>query len=186
MGDASNLSLREVDKLKGQTNYYVWSLKVRAIMRAEGMWTYSESEIPNPATFPTVVDGEQVTEAIFKKKKALAMRVLTLSVADDLVDLVAAHTDPSKAWKALKDAFQARDHSQILTLMGQLQTMRLVEGGSMEDYTKRARELKNKLASMGEVVADKAIVQLLLNGLPRSFETTIQTLMHGSSNLTFD
>ena len=39
---------------------------------------------------------------------------------------------------------------------------------------------------MGETVSDRALTQLVLNGLPRSFESTIQTLTHQTVALTFD
>jgi hypothetical protein len=84
--------------------------------------------------------------------KALAMSALVLSANNDIIHLVAVQTDPTEAWLALKDAFQSGDQSQILTLTSQLQMMRLAEGGSVEEYIKRAREIKNQLASMGESV----------------------------------
>jgi hypothetical protein len=37
--------------------------------------------------------------------KALAVKILTMSVKDDLIDTVAEHTDPSAAWATLKQAY---------------------------------------------------------------------------------
>ena len=61
-----------------------------------------------------------------------------MAVCDDLdlVDTVAAYTDPTLAWKALKDAFYSGDQEQLLGLISQLKTMHLVEGASVEDYLK--------------------------------------------------
>jgi hypothetical protein len=70
--------------------------------------------------------------------------------------------------------------------MGQLQTLRLPEGGSIEEYTKKARELRNRLKSMGEDIPDKTVNQLILNGLPRSYESTIQTLTYLNAIMTFE
>jgi hypothetical protein len=64
--------------------------------------------------------------------------------------------------------------------------MKLAKGGSIEDYIKKARELKNHLASMDKTVSDKALIPLVLNNLPRSFESTIQTLIYQTVALTFD
>jgi hypothetical protein len=36
MAENSNVTFREVDKLKDLSNYYVWALKMRANLRAEG------------------------------------------------------------------------------------------------------------------------------------------------------
>ena len=44
MAENSNISFRENDKLKGSSNYYVWALKMRAVLRGEGQWTITETE----------------------------------------------------------------------------------------------------------------------------------------------
>jgi transposase InsO family protein len=118
--------------------------------------------------------------------KALALKILTMGVKDDLIDTVAEHADPSVAWTALKKVYQAGSQSQILTLTSQLQSLKLAEGASAEEYITRAREIKNRLKSMGDTVTDNALVQILLNGLPRSYESTIQTITHQRDALSFD
>lgn len=60
------------------------------------------------------------------------------------------------------------------------------EGGSIEDYVKRTRELKNRLNSMGERLSDRNVNQFMMNGLPRSFESLIQTLTHLDPDMTFE
>jgi hypothetical protein len=37
--------------------------------------------------------------------------------------------------------------------------MRLSEGGSIEDYIKKAREIKNRLGGMGEKFSNKSLAQ---------------------------
>ena len=70
--------------------------------------------------------------------------------------------------------------------MGQLHLLKLNEGDTVEDYVKKARELKNRLTSMGERLSDCNINQIVMNGLPRSYESTIQTLTHLDPTMTFD
>ena len=185
MADTSSYIFRESDKLKGSSNYYVWPLKMKATLRAEGQWNITETE-QRPENYPIAIEGEAMTEIQLKRKKTLACRLLLMSVADDVVDLVAEHTDPVVAWKALKDQFNSGDQSQVLTLMSQLQSMRMQEGGSVEDYVKKARELRNRLLNMGERITDKSLNQLVLNGLPRSFESLIQTLTHIDPEMSFE
>ena len=185
MSDSSSINIRENDKLKGQENYYVWALKLRTILRGENLWSITEN-VQSPLAYLATIDREQMTEIQLRKRKATATRILTLAVNDDIVDMVALHADPALARVALKALFSTGDQSQILTLMSQLQTIRLSKGGSIEDYIKKARELKNRLASIGETISDRALTQLVLNGLSRSFESTIQMLTHQTAMLTFD
>ena len=185
MTDSNNSVFKEGDKLKGSSNYYVWALKMRAILRAEGQWAVTEIQ-QTPTVFPVSIDDEAMTEAQLKKRKTLACRMILLSVSDDLIDLIAEHSDPALAWKTLKEQFNSGDQSQILTLMGQLQSLKLNEGGNIEEYVRKARELKNRLSSMGERVSDRNVNQIVLNGLLRSYESTIQTLTHLDANMTFE
>jgi hypothetical protein len=133
MGDShSNREIGEANKLAGLANYYVWSLKIRALLRAEGLWELTKTQFL-PASFPADYSGENVTTTKLKKVKALVVKILTMSVKDELIDTVAEHAEPLAAWAALKKAYQARSQSQILTLTGQLQTMKLAEGASTEE-----------------------------------------------------
>jgi len=70
--------------------------------------------------------------------------------------------------------------------MGQLQLLKMKEGRSVEEYVKRTRELKNQLGNMGEKLLDRNVNQLVLNGLPRSFESMIQTLTHLDATMSFE
>ena len=119
MTDSNNAIFKKGNKLKGSSNYYVWALKMRAILRAEGQWAVTETQ-QMPTIFPVTIDNEAMTEAQLKKRKTLACRLILLSVSDDLIDLIGEHSDPALAWKTLKDQFNSGDQSQILTLMGQL------------------------------------------------------------------
>ena len=79
----SNREIREANKLAGFANYYVWSLKIRALLRAKGLWELIETEFLL-ASFPADYLGENVTAAKLKKVKALAVKILTMSVKDEL------------------------------------------------------------------------------------------------------
>ena len=62
MGDQnSNISIRETNKLKGLSNYYVWGLKLREILRGESLWAITEEEITLDL-YPVTVDREQYTQ----------------------------------------------------------------------------------------------------------------------------
>jgi hypothetical protein len=51
MGDNhSNREIGEANKLARLSNYYVWSLKIRALMRVEGLWELTEA-LFSPASF---------------------------------------------------------------------------------------------------------------------------------------
>jgi hypothetical protein len=115
---------------------------MRDILRGEGLWELIESQF-SPSSFPAILAGETITIVGLRKKKALAIKPLTMVVKDDLIDSVAEYIDPSVVWATLKNSYQANSQSQILTLTGQLQNLKIPEGSSDKEYITKARELKN-------------------------------------------
>jgi len=43
MTNSTSITIREGDKLKGMTNYYIWALKMTAILRAKIQWAVTEA-----------------------------------------------------------------------------------------------------------------------------------------------
>lgn len=181
---AEHSIMKEGEKLRGLESYYVWSLKTRSILKAERLWFITETK-QSPIVFPVTIQGEQFTELQLETCKAIACRLILTLVADDLISLIAHYSDPSEAWNALKAQFASGDQSQILTLMSQLLTLKMFEGDSVEAYLKKARDLKSRLSSMGENVTDKHLNQVVLNGLPKSFDSIVGTLSYQDSSMSF-
>jgi hypothetical protein len=69
--------------------------------------------------------------------------------------------------------YQSEDQSQIITLMEQLQKMKFLKGRLVEEYIKKAREMKNQLVGIVEKLGDKSMTQLLLNGLSKNYDSII-------------
>ena len=180
-----SMAVGESSKLLGVSNYYTWQLKMKAILRRENVWELTEHHV-TPAIFPAVVLGTQYTENSMRKAKNLALSGIQLSVADCLLGFVANFTDPALCWEALRLKYSSGNQSHRLLLSNQLHALKMAEGSSMEDYVNRATDLKNKLLAIGDTVSDQTICQLLLNGLPRSYEGVVQTLSNLDTVLTFD
>jgi hypothetical protein len=83
--------IRDLNKLKRLSKYYIWSLRLRAILRKEGHRSYSKSVI-TIASFSILIKRVNLIEAIFKKKKSFACKIIILSIADDRVDKITHYT----------------------------------------------------------------------------------------------
>lgn len=73
-----------------------------------------------------------------------------MSFKDYLIDTVAEHKDPTAAWVTLRALYQIGNSSMILLTTNQLSQMKLPEGGEMDEYLNKARELKNRMAILGK------------------------------------
>jgi len=103
-----SLAFREGNKLKGLSNYYIWALKMRAVLKAKSQWAIIETE-QTYTEFPVRIDGETFIEVQLKKRKMQTCQLMLLSIADDLVDLVAEYSDNAAVWQTLRNYFNAGD-----------------------------------------------------------------------------
>ena len=68
---------------------------MQIILTGEGMWTITKVET-NPASFPAKIDREDLTEVQFWRRKDLACKVISMSIANNLLDTIPDLTDPGK------------------------------------------------------------------------------------------
>jgi hypothetical protein len=96
------------NKLEGENNYHIWSLKVRALFRKEKLWDVVHTEV-SPTIFPHMLNGIPIISTALKELKDRANYAFTLSVKDYLIDTVTKKDDPAQTWEMLFNMFQTRD-----------------------------------------------------------------------------
>ena len=91
-----HLVMKEGKKLQGLENYHVWSLKTRSIFKAERLWFLTETK-QTLVAFLMTIQGKQLTVLQLETRKAIACRLILISVVDDLISLIADYCDHSEA-----------------------------------------------------------------------------------------
>ena len=86
--------IKESEKLRGTKNFYIWSLKMKRNLRVESL-RYITDEERKADSFTITLEGKNISEVIFNKRKALACQLIANSVNDDIVDFIKDHTDPA-------------------------------------------------------------------------------------------
>jgi hypothetical protein len=183
--EGRNIQIGEANKLDGESNYQVWKVKIKAIFKRESLWEIVQSKVI-PESYPSNIGGSSVTERKLRVMKANAYSAIVMSVKDKLLRIIEDLDDPADQWQKLADKFQSGDTSQLLMVLAQLHSMRMKEGGSVEEYIANAEELRSQMARMGENVLDTTLVQLVLNGLPRSFDNSISSISNLDVLPSFD
>ncbi|GJW93224.1 putative zinc finger, CCHC-type containing protein [Tanacetum coccineum] len=140
------------------TNYAVWAVKVKSIMDAHGLLGTVE-----PRTLGVEPDEK-------KSKQALAF--LFQAIPEDMVLQMASYTDPKQVWDGLKTRFLGVDRvrtARLATLKRELESLRMKEGESVDDFASKLSGLASKARSLGYELEEVDLVKRLLDSMPKSF-----------------
>lgn len=193
-------------KLKGASDYSIWALKMKQIMLREKVWivvdpsyniddtsTSSDStSSPNsgavtggapPAvgasssSTSTVLPNTGQTVAELQELKNKAFALIILSVKDTIIPHLMSFFDPTLVWNKLKNLYESSSSARRLMLNHKLYTIRFPENRSVEDYLKTLGMLITQLGNFGTHLEDEEIVDVVLTGLPPSWNVFRQMMM---------
>ncbi|GKD71020.1 hypothetical protein Tco_1325110 [Tanacetum coccineum] len=151
-------------------NYPVWSVKVKSIMDAYGLWG--------------TVEPRGLGEEPDEKKSKQALAFLFQAIPEDMVLQMASYTDPKQVWDGLKTRFLGVDRvrtARLATLRKELETMRMKEGETVDDFVAKLNGIASKVRSLGyeleERLEDSRRSEERLKGLGEKEEEQGQVLM---------
>ena len=152
------------------TNYSTWKIQCKMALIKEGLWG-----IVNGTEMAPTEGADQRAKFAARRGKALATIVLTIEPS--LLYLIGTDpTDPVKVWKDLANQFQRKTWANKLELKRKLFSMRLGEGGSIQDHIKSMTEVCDELSAIGEPVNEEDRVVYLLTSLPESYNVLVTAL----------
>ena len=151
---------------------------------------YSAEWHLSKTVFGTVKGTEEIPDAgsaeprrkyLARRDRALALVVL--AVEPSLLYLLGDPEDPQVVWTKLEEQFQRRTWANKLQLRRKLFSLKLKEGGSMNDHVKTMTEIFEELAVIGDPVSEEDRVVHLLASLPESFDVLVTALEAQSENV---
>ena len=156
------------------TNYSTWKIQCKMALIKEGLW-----DIVN-GTEVAPVDGADRPwdrQAKFAARRNRALAGIVLAIEPSLLYLVGADpTDPVIVWGTLADQFQRKTWANKLELKRKLFSMRLAEGGSVQEHIKYMTEICDELSVIGEAISEEDRVVYLLASLPESYNVLVTAL----------
>jgi hypothetical protein len=139
-----------------------------ALMK-DGLWVIVNGTEARPA------DGGDA-QGQFDKKRDKALAIIVLSIDPTQLYLIGEPADPIVVWQKLADLFQKKSWANKLHLKKRLYSLRLDEGGSMQEHIKDMTETFNALSVIGDVITDEDRVVHLLASLPDSYSVLVTAL----------
>jgi hypothetical protein len=106
----------------------------------------------------------------FKDNEINAMSIMVDSVKHHLIPYI-CHLDSSKnMYDALTNLFSVRKIGQVMSLKNELRDMKMNDDDIITSYSVTISQLRDQLHAIEEIISEKELVNIVLNGLPRTWD----------------
>jgi hypothetical protein len=165
-------SMKSENKLDGASNLAVWNTRIDLILAKnkaldimKGMIVEPEFEKGKEKELQNVAAMEK-----FKDGDINAMSIIVDSIKYHLIPYI-SHIDSLKnMYDALTNLFSVRNIGQVMSLKSELPDMKMNDEDNLTSYFVRISQLIDQLQDIEEIISEKELVNIVLNGLPKTWD----------------
>jgi hypothetical protein len=168
------------NKLEGDSNFRAWKTSIDLILAKNKVLDIIKGKIMEPL-FEAGKEKKPHNVVVMEKLKGNginAMSIILDSVKDHLVPYI-SHLDSSKKMRDfLTNLFSERNIGEVMSLKNEVRDMKMNDDDRITTYFVRISQLRDQLQTIEEIISEKELVNIVLNGLPKtwdSFSTSMNT-----------
>jgi hypothetical protein len=182
--------MKSENKLDGDSNFRAWKIRIDLILAKNNVLDIMKGKIVKPE-FEEGKEKELQNVAVmekFKDSDINAMSIIVESIKYHLIPYI-SHLDSSKKKKmynALTNLFSVRNIGQIMSLKNELHDMKMNDDGSITSYFVRISQLRDQLQAIEEIISEKELVNIVLNGLPKTWDAFAASMNTRKEYPTFE
>ncbi len=146
------------------------------------------SSVPVSSNRMSDESKEEIQERNQLVEKALeAYTIIWMSLGDNIKGLFfnIPMGDAYSLWKALLNKYESKTIVNKLHLRNQLMKCKMQEDESFDSYISKINKYAGELEGMGSKIEEDDLMSVVINGLPETFETLVQSIST-KENLQFD
>jgi hypothetical protein len=171
-------NMRVEYRMEGSRNFRSWKHRLQMILDENDLLEHITVGVPEP--------DEEEKKTKHKKNEKKEKRIVSDSVKYHLIPHIYELQTTRKMYEALSSFYESKDISQNLTLRNQLHNMKMDNSESITSYLMRVSQIRDKLATIGDVISDKELVTTTLNGFPTFWIPFVQGVCARSKLPKFD
>ena len=179
MATAEDMGFK-VEKLSGE-NYHSWKFQMKMYLIGKDLW-----EIVS-GTETLSAEATAAEQSKFRKRENMALASVCLSIATNLQIYVRSAVTAKEAWENLEKHFEEKSLSRKIFYRRKLYSARMQKGTSMINHINYVKTLSEHLEAVGDAVAEKDLVIILISSLPEDYNyliTALETI--AEEKLTWD
>jgi hypothetical protein len=164
--------MKSENKLDGASNLRAWKTRIDLILAKNKVLDIVKGKIVK-TEFKEGEEKEPQNVAAMEKFKDVdinAMSIIVDSIKDHLIPYI-SHLDSSKKmYNALTNLFSVRNIGQVMNLKNELRDMKMNDDDSITSYFVRISQLRDQLQVIEEITSEKELLNIVLNGLPKTWD----------------
>jgi len=154
------------DRLDGASNFLSWKERVTLALKEDDIWQLVDKSF-TPAIDPTTLYSHH-------KKEIKEERVLLYSVKDHLIPHLNEKNMTREMFDALVSLFQRKNMNRKMVLRNKLKLVQMYRLDNVTNYLVRITQVRDHIETIGEKNEDAKIMNVALNGLPKSWEPFVK------------
>ena len=173
----------DLEKFNGENDFYLWSLKMRAILIQQGL----DSALDDEDESKSKREKEGGSSSLGRDSRTInnkAHSTIILHLSDEVLREVAKEKTASGLWAKLEELFLKKSLAKRLYMKRKLYTFSMKEGTAMKDHLDEFNKLILDLENVNVMLEDEDRALILLSSLPNSYEHFVDTLLYGRQTLT--
>ena len=164
----------KIDKFTGRNSFSLWQIKMRALLKQQGMWAPLVKKSGDP----------EIAEMASLEEKAHS--AILLCLADDIITEVAEEETPAGLWLKLESLYMTKSLTNKLLLKRRLFSLRMEEGTTLRDHLDQLNTILLELRNIDVKVDDEDAALILLVSLPLSYENFVDSFIGGRDTVTLE
>jgi hypothetical protein len=165
-----NYSMKSKNKLEGASNFRAWKTRIDLILAKNKVLDIVKGKIMEPE-FEEGKEKELQNVAVMEKFKDSDINSMSInvdSIKDHLIPYISHFDSSKKMYDALTNLFSVRNIGQVMSLKNELRDMKMNDDDNVTSYFVRVSQLRDKLQVIEEIISEKELVNIVLNGLPKT------------------
>jgi hypothetical protein len=122
----------------------------------------------------------------FKDNDINAMSIIVDSIKYHLIPYISHLNSTKKMYDALTNLFSVRNIGKVMSLKNELCDMKMNDDDSITSYFVRISWLRYQLQAIKEIISEKELVNLILNGLPKTWDAFATSMNTRKEYPTFE
>ena len=159
----------KVEKLNGD-NYHNWKFQIKMHLMAKEVWEI----VTGDETLPADASPGEIVK--FRKRENIPLATVCLSVATGLQIYVRSAATAKEAWENLEKHFERESLSQKIYYRRKLYAAQMDKRASMLEHGNYIKTLSEHLQAVGDPLAEKDLVIILISSLPDCYNHLITAL----------